>query len=57
MKKAKKTNNRDIPQQSSTAFGNTCNSSFPFKCYACNKVGHRVSECKFKKKFGKEKYN
>lgn len=33
---AKKTNTRDIPQQSSTAFGTTSNSSFPFKCYGCD---------------------
>jgi len=54
---AKKTNTGDIPQQSSTAFGTTCNSSFPFKCYGCDKVGHRVSECKFKKKFARDKNN
>jgi hypothetical protein len=52
---AKKTNVRDIPQQSSTTFGTTSNSSFPFKCYGCDKVGHRVSECKFKKRFAREK--
>ncbi|CAI6343265.1 unnamed protein product [Macrosiphum euphorbiae] len=52
---AKKTNTTDIPQQRSTAFGTTSNSSFPFKCYGCDKVGHRVSECKFKKKFGRDK--
>lgn len=58
---AKKKNNGDNSydknQDNSAAFGTTSNSRFPFRRYGCDKVGHLRSECKFRSKLGKEKYN